>query len=119
MNKLHHSDFIANLKNDLTKAKKSFLIIWPYITMTAVDELLSNLPPAPLEKTVITLPFGLEYLTGDVELAALQKLENSGFSLLSLNQLHSKMYVITRLLTSVPPILPVEAGDWPWAAILK
>lgn len=94
MKKLHHSDFIANLKDDLTKAKNSLLIISPYITMPAVDRLLSSLPTAPLEKTVITLPFGLEYLTGAVELAALRKLEKSGFSLLSLNQLHSKIYVI-------------------------
>ncbi|WP_027093225.1 MULTISPECIES: phospholipase D-like domain-containing protein [Cohnella] len=94
MTKLYHSEFVSNLKSDITKAKKSIIIISPYITSLAVDSLLSAITTKRLEKIVVTLPFGTEYLTGAVELEALKQLQKSGFKLKSLNLLHSKIYVI-------------------------
>ncbi|WP_028988089.1 phospholipase D-like domain-containing protein [Thermicanus aegyptius] len=94
MTKLYHSEFVSNLKSDITKAKKSIIIISPYITLLAVDNLLSAITTKHLEKIVVTLPFGTEYLTGAVELEALKQLQKSGFKLKSLELLHSKIYVI-------------------------
>lgn len=94
MKHLYHSDFMLNLKHELTQAKKSIVIVSPYITAPAVEQLLGALPAKNIEKTIITLPFGPEYLQGSIEIKALRKLEAAGFTLLSLARLHSKIYWI-------------------------
>ncbi|MDF2923635.1 MAG: hypothetical protein K0R57_2549 [Paenibacillaceae bacterium] len=94
MNNLFHHNFVSSLKTDIEKAKKSIMIISPYITSPAVDDILRALTSKCIEKKIVTLPFGMEYLTGAIELEALKKLQKSGFLLNSIKLLHSKMYVI-------------------------
>jgi hypothetical protein len=61
--------------------------------MGAVNQLLKKLP-ANISCKIITQPPGLDYITGSVEVDALLTLENKGFSLLYLHNLHAKIYII-------------------------
>lgn len=89
------SDFLSTMKNDLSKAKKSLIIISPYITLPAVTEIIKALPTRQLkEKIIITLPFGIEYLTGSIDLKALKELKSKGFSIKYIKNFHSKIYII-------------------------
>ncbi|MEK3913013.1 phospholipase D-like domain-containing protein [Paenibacillus sp. FSL H7-0331] len=95
MRKLLHSEFMSKLKDDLAKARKSVIIISPYITSPAVSNLVDAIAGTKtIEKIVVTLPFGIEYLTGAIELDALKRLQKSGVSLRSITNLHSKIYII-------------------------
>jgi ribosomal protein S25 len=89
------SGFLSRMRDDLSKAKKSLIVISPYITLPAVTEIIKALPTKQLqEKIIITLPFGIEYLTGSIQLKALKELKNKGFSIQYIKNLHSKIYLI-------------------------
>jgi hypothetical protein len=75
---------------EVEKCKKSITIISPYITMDAVKQLIKKLP-TNLNFKIVTQPPGIDYIIGSVEIDALQVLENKGFSLLYLHNLHAKI----------------------------
>ncbi|MEH7501976.1 phospholipase D-like domain-containing protein [Neobacillus drentensis] len=88
------NDFNKSFLQALLTANKSILIISPYVTKTAVQKLLDNLSETKKQKLFITLPPGPDYLTGAVELEALQLLHKAGFEIRCLEDLHAKIYIL-------------------------
>lgn len=86
--------FVKQLKDELSLASESLIIISPYITDAAVRELLPNLKKNKLTMKLITLPPGKEYITGSVEPMALLHLTENGIQVRTLQDLHSKIYII-------------------------
>ncbi|MEI7026984.1 phospholipase D-like domain-containing protein [Paenibacillus sp. y28] len=86
--------FSAVFLADLAKCTQSVTIVSPYITYPAVQQLLDNLPDSCKSLTMITIPMGFDYISGAVDIAALAMLRRAGFSIRTLDRLHTKLYVL-------------------------
>lgn len=88
--------FVHQLKDELSQANESFMIISPYITDAAVRDVLPIVQRNSLSMNLITLPPGIEYVIGAVEPMALLHLTENGFKIDTLQDLHSKLYIIDK-----------------------
>jgi hypothetical protein len=94
MGRLLATDEFKNLfMKDIKKANQSIVIISPYIKLRAVDFLINEIPNHIEKKTVITLYPGIEYVNGATDPLALLKLQQAGFEVSFLRDLHAKLYI--------------------------
>ncbi|MCJ8013394.1 phospholipase D family protein [Paenibacillus sp. KQZ6P-2] len=88
------SAFRKSLIEQLGKSTRSITIISPYVTMPAVRELIKRLPSTVIKRSLITVPPGVEYVNGSVDVAALEQLNQHGFEIHWLPNLHAKIYLL-------------------------
>ncbi|WJH36848.1 phospholipase D family protein [Paenibacillus sp. CC-CFT747] len=96
MSKFLGTKFAEKLLFSITRAKESLVVISPYISLKAAQELITKAPHNIMDKLLITLPPGPEYIFGSVEVDALRLLQMKGFELRALTNLHAKMYIIDK-----------------------
>jgi len=95
--KFIYFNFLESLVEDFKRAKKEILIITPYIKREAANLLInqgrSNSNPS---LHLITLPPGIEYIEGATDPAAISDLQDAGFTIYLLEDLHAKIYMFDR-----------------------
>lgn len=94
MSELLGSNFKKSITENLKECSRSIIIISPYVTVPAVKELVKALSSSVKTRCLITVPPGIEYVTGSVEVEALELLEQSGFEIRCLPALHAKIYLL-------------------------
>lgn len=87
-------ELINKLIREIKKAKQETLIISPYVTKEAVMRIVPYCKDRKLILKLVTLPPGKEYVTGATDPDALLLLAQSGFSIMMLERLHAKIYII-------------------------
>lgn len=93
MSTLLGNSFATSFLNDVKKCKKTLVIISPYVSQGAVNQLLQAVP-SKVKCTLITVPPGRDYLFGSVEVEALKLLQKKKFDIRTLPNLHAKLYVL-------------------------
>lgn len=90
------SEIFNELEKKLMLAKKSLLIISPYVTKNAAKRIIELVKNRNINKDcrLVTLPPGNEYIKGATDPEALFMLQKEGFKIRVLNNLHAKIYVI-------------------------
>jgi phosphatidylserine/phosphatidylglycerophosphate/cardiolipin synthase-like enzyme len=85
------ADFFKKFLEDIAGAEKPVTIISPFISKKAVLEIIDKLPKHIL---FVTLPPGLDYLTGAVEPEAIEILSKNGFTIKVFPNIHAKLYIV-------------------------
>ncbi|WP_187274549.1 phospholipase D family protein [Paenibacillus sp. N3.4] len=94
MSQLLGSNFKKSIIDQIKKCSRSITIISPYVTLPAVKELAKALPESVKRRCLITSPPGVEYVTGSVDIEALEMLRQIGFEIRCLPDLHAKIYLL-------------------------
>jgi len=87
------ADFFKKFLEDIAGAEKSVTIISPFISKKAVLEIIDKLPKH-IQLLFVTLPPGLDYLTGAVEPEAIEILSKNGFTIKVFPNIHAKLYIV-------------------------
>ena len=94
MSQLLGSSFKLSIVGQIKKCTRSITIISPYVTVPAVKELVKSLPAIVKKRCLVTVPPGVEYVNGSVDVAALEFLSQHGFEIRWLADLHAKIYLL-------------------------
>lgn len=85
--------FFEQFLRDISSAEQSITIISPYVSKKAVLTIIKKLK-SDIKLRFITIPPGLEYLTGAVEPEAIELLSKNKFTISVFPNIHAKLYVI-------------------------
>lgn len=88
------SSFHKSIVEQIAKITRSITIISPYVTLPAVNEVIRSLPTKIKKRSLVTVPPGVEYVNGSVDVAALELLSQHGFEIRWLPDLHAKIYFL-------------------------
>ncbi|NRF93603.1 hypothetical protein HQN89_21910 [Paenibacillus frigoriresistens] len=92
-----YSNFLEALAEDFKRAKKEILIITPYVKKEAANQLINQgRSKSKPTLNLITLPPGIEYIDGATDPAAIADLQDAGFTIYLLEDLHAKIYMFDR-----------------------
>jgi hypothetical protein len=94
LSQLLGSKFKHEIVDQIKKTTKSILIISPYATLPAVKEVVKVMNKSVNKRILITVPPGVEYVNGSVDVEALELLHNNGFEIRYLRNLHAKIYLL-------------------------
>lgn len=86
-------DLFEILTGEVNKAKKSILIVSPYLKKKVANKIISLVKDRPVKTMLVTLPPGVEYITGATDPEAIIELQKNGFEIRMLPFLHAKIYL--------------------------
>lgn len=82
------------LEMGVAAAKKSIMIISPYIKTKIANQIIELIGDKQLDLKLLTLSPGEEYITGATDVDAIIAFKNHGFEIRMLPSLHAKVYLI-------------------------
>lgn len=91
---IYHEDLSEFVEAAVSSAKKSVLIVSPYIKSKIASKIINLVKSKGLNLQLLTLPPGEEYITGATDLNAILDLQNNGFEIRMLPFLHAKVYLV-------------------------
>ena len=87
-------EFHKTLIEEVGKAKTSLFIVSPYITLVAANKIIAAVGDKTIKSRVVTRPIGVECITGASDFEALKRLQEAGFEIRVLRDLHAKIYLV-------------------------